>query len=61
MQGQQEAACVHSAYATTGVLFTVPILRIKFASTVTPSSWVLLLSYYTAITHSYDVELVKQR
>jgi len=36
-QGQEEAACVHPAYATTGVLFTATN-AVKFASAVTWSS-----------------------
>jgi len=36
-QGQEEAAYVHPAYTTTGMLFTVT-KAVKFASTVTWSS-----------------------
>jgi len=49
LQGQEEAACAHSADVTTGVLFTATN-AVKFLCTVTQSSWALLLSYYRAST-----------
>jgi len=48
-QGQEEAACACPANVTTHVLFTVTN-AVKFPSTVTWSSWALLLSYYRAST-----------
>jgi len=48
-QGQEEAACVRPADVTTSVLFTATN-AVKFPSTVTLSSWALLLSYYRANT-----------
>jgi len=47
LQGQEEAACACSANATTSVLFTATN-AVKFPSTVTWSSWALLLIYYRA-------------
>jgi len=48
-QGQEEAACVHSANTTTGMLFT-GTNAVKFPSTVTLLSWALPLSYYRVST-----------
>jgi len=42
-----EAACARQANATTGVLFTATN-AVKIPSSVTWSSWALLLSYYRA-------------
>jgi len=49
LQGQEEAACAHPTNVTTGVLFTATN-AVKFLSTLTQSSWTLLLSYYRAST-----------
>jgi len=49
LQGQEEAACVRPADATTGVLFTATN-AVKFPSAVTWLSWALPLSYYRANT-----------
>jgi len=48
-QDQEEAACACPPNTSTGVLFTVTNV-VKFPSSVTLSSWALLLSYYRAST-----------
>jgi len=48
-QGQEAAACMHPAYATTSVLFT-GTNAVKFPSAVTWSTWALPLSYFRANT-----------
>jgi len=48
-RGQEEAACARPANATTSVLCT-GTNAVKFPSSVTQSSYVLLFSYYRAST-----------
>jgi len=48
LQSQEEVACAHPAFVTTGVLFTATNTEIP--SAVTQSSWALPLSYFRAIT-----------